>query len=361
MGRTGDRLRCCLGGRDLLSHSGLRGPALNHAFSGLPVLGNNRSADGEGNEYTAIRCTRRPGQHDIPRIGIVDLMATTARGLAQRQFARLVESALRHNSLCAEVNIVNLDAASSWPRLAGTRADWDRIASFDALIVTGAEPKSTALARDPSFAIVEEILTVADSRAVSIVFSCLSAHAALDMLYSIPRHRLPEKRIGVLAHRVTADASTLTGGLPSVVRFPHSRWNMVHRSDLTASNVNPLMVTGTDDWGIATSPDGIRYVFLQGHPEYFADTLLREYRRDVRRFLHGEAQVYPTVPRDYLSSSSFEAAIKFSVHAKRNRSLQTAAAFPDMELDPGLGHAWEPSANVFAANWTSRVAGLVNA
>ena len=98
---------------------------------------------------------------------------------------------------------MNLDAASSWPRLAGTRADWDRIASFDALIVTGAEPKSTALARDPSFAIVEEILTVADSRAVSIVFSCLSAHAALDMLYSIPRHRLPEKRIGVLAHRVS--------------------------------------------------------------------------------------------------------------------------------------------------------------
>ena len=128
MGRTGDRLRCCIGGRDLLSHSGLRGPALNHAFSGLPVIGNNRSADGEGNEYTAIRCARRPGQHDIPRIGIVDLMATTARGLAQRQFARLVESALRHNSLCAEVNIVNLDAASSWPRLAGTRADWDRIA-----------------------------------------------------------------------------------------------------------------------------------------------------------------------------------------------------------------------------------------
>ena len=65
MGRAGDPLRCCLGGRDLLSHSGLRGPALNHAFSGLPVLGNNRSADGEGNEHTAIRCTRRPGQHEF--------------------------------------------------------------------------------------------------------------------------------------------------------------------------------------------------------------------------------------------------------------------------------------------------------
>jgi homoserine O-succinyltransferase len=121
------------------------------------------------------------------------------------------------------------------------------------------------------------------------------------------------------------------------------------------------MVAETDDRGIATSPDGIRYVFLQGHPEYFADTLLREYRRDVRRFLSGAAEVYPTVPQDYLSSSSVEAAIRFSVHAKRNRLSQTAAAFPEMELDPGLGHAWEESANVFATNWMSRVAGLVNA
>ncbi len=37
-------------------------------------------------------------------------------------------------------------------------------------------------------------------------------------------------------------------------------------------------------------------VFLQGHPEYDADTLAREYRRDMLRFLRGEAPAPPRLP-----------------------------------------------------------------
>ena len=45
-----------------------------------------------------------------------------------------------------------------------------------------------------------------------------------------------------------------------------------------------------------------RYVFVQGHPEYDAQTLLREYRRDAIRFLAGERESFPRVPDNYFSA-----------------------------------------------------------
>ena len=35
------------------------------------------------------------------------------------------------------------------------------------------------------------------------------------------------------------------------------------------------------------------FVHFQGHPEYGAQTLLKEYRRDIKRFLRGERETYP--------------------------------------------------------------------
>ena len=44
------------------------------------------------------------------------------------------------------------------------------------------------------------------------------------------------------------------------------------------------------------------FLFLQGHPEYEAGTLLREYRRDIARFLRGEREHYPAVPQGYFDA-----------------------------------------------------------
>ncbi len=303
----------------------------------------------------------RPGTlRDTFRIGIVDLMATTARGLAQAQFARLLRSATSDDRIEADVGIVNLDPTDSWPRPPGTRADWDRIAAFDAVIVTGAEPRAAESRLDPSFPVVEKILDVTMPRAVSTIFSCLAAHAALEHLYSIPRYQLAEKRVGVLTHVVSADASPLTTGLPDLVAMPHSRWNTVHRGDLTAAGARPVICTGSEDWAVATSPDGIRYIFLQGHPEYFADTLLREYRRDVRRYLDGMSEVYPAVPAGYLSACDVEALTGFAAHARQHRSGHLLAEFPAVTPDPAAARAWVQPAAAFAANWTGRVTGLAS-
>jgi homoserine O-succinyltransferase len=294
------------------------------------------------------------------RIGIVDLMASTARGAAQAQFTRLLRSAADGSGIDARVDVVNLDPTDSWPRPPGTRAVWDRIAAFDALVVTGAEPRAAGSGGDPCFPVVEKILGATAPNAVSVIFSCLAAHAALKHLYAIPRQRFGEKLVGVLTHVVSADPSPLTTGLPDLVAMPHSRWNTVRLEDLTAAGVRPVMCTGSGEWAAATSPDGIRYVFLQGHPEYFADTLLREYRRDVRRYIEGLSETYPALPTGYLPAADVEALNGFAGYARRHRQAHALAEFPAVGPDPAVARAWATPAAALAANWTNRVTGLAN-
>jgi homoserine O-succinyltransferase len=288
-------------------------------------------------------------------------MATTARRLAQNQFARLLESSLPRGAERVEIIAVDLDSHASWPGSPGTADDWDLIASFDALIVTGAEPQAAELRVDPSFALVGKILDATSARAVPVLFSCLSAHAALGHLYGVRRRRLAEKCIGVLPHTVAPNSSGLTAGMSQQMAMPHSRWNTIRRTDMVEAGVPLAILVGTDDWAVATSPDGVRYTFVQSHPEYFSDTLLREYRRDVRRFLDGESDTYPCMPRGYFSATHAGVLAAFSRHARNNRSAATFAAFPEIRLGPESAQTWTSTARVLTANWTRNVLEVLNA
>ena len=46
------------------------------------------------------------------------------------------------------------------------------------------------------------------------------------------------------------------------------------------------------------------FVFCQGHPEYDAETLGREYLRDMGRFLRGESGDVPPMPENYFDRAT---------------------------------------------------------
>ena len=46
------------------------------------------------------------------------------------------------------------------------------------------------------------------------------------------------------------------------------------------------------------------FVFFQGHPEYSSETLMREYRPDIGRYLKGERATFPTLPASYLGEEA---------------------------------------------------------
>ena len=72
------------------------------------------------------------------------------------------------------------------------------------------------------------------------------------------------------------------------MNIPHSRGNDLAERDLKAAGYRILTrapVAGVD---MFARQEGSFHLFFQGHPEYEPATLLREYRRDIGRFLRGE-------------------------------------------------------------------------
>jgi homoserine O-succinyltransferase len=83
------------------------------------------------------------------------------------------------------------------------------------------------------------------------------------------------------------------------------------------------------------------FVFIQTHPEYDHDTLLREYRRDVTRFHAGQQTDCPRLPRNYFDRQTTAELETSPVADASLKMLQQAA--PD--------NGWRPMAVQLYRNW----------
>ena len=93
------------------------------------------------------------------------------------------------------------------------------------------------------------------------------------------------------------------------------------------------------------------FVHFQGHPEYRADTLLKEYRRDIKRFLRRERDTYPTIPVGYFGIAATQLLDDFRKVALSDRREQIIECFPNAEVVADLQNTWQPSAVRIYGNW----------
>ena len=96
-------------------------------------------------------------------------------------------------------------------------------------------------------------------------------------------------------------------------------------------------------------------VFLQGHPEYDAAALLKEYRRDVHRFLEGQSDRYPSMPLNYFGEETRQRLEAFREHVLGDKNADPPA-FPFLPEHLMPAHVWRPSAVRFYRNWLSTMA-----
>jgi homoserine O-succinyltransferase/O-acetyltransferase len=95
------------------------------------------------------------------------------------------------------------------------------------------------------------------------------------------------------------------------------------------------------------------FLFLQGHPEYDQGSLLREYYRDVGRFLRGERDAYPQMPRDYFDTDCGAALDAFRIRALAQRSRELLGDFPTVDVEGATSRDWRVTAVRIYANWLS--------
>src|SRR5205823_11792659 len=126
---------------------------------------------------------------------------------------------------------------------------------------------------------------------------------------------LDEKRFGVFECARMSD-HPLMAGVPFQLRIPHSRCNELHEDRLTSCHYEIL--TKSDEAGVDMFVKKRKslFVFFQGHPEYDQRALLREYRRDIGRFLRGERDSYPGLPHGYVDSCAADALNAFRAQAQ---------------------------------------------
>jgi homoserine O-succinyltransferase len=200
------------------------------------------------------------------------------------------------------------------------------------------------------------VLDWAEENTLSTVLSCLAAHAGVLHSDGIERHRLSDKRFGVFEFSRAADHE-LTRGLRDGIQFPHSRWNEVRADALESCGYTILTESG--DAGVdcfVKRKKRSLFVHFQGHPEYQAETLFKEFRRDVRRFLRHERETYPTAPVGYFGEEVTSCLIDFQQKVRASRVEEAMEGFPEMVLTRSLRNAWRaPAVNVYR-NWLELIA-----
>jgi homoserine O-succinyltransferase len=225
-------------------------------------------------------------------------------------------------------------------------------ARADGLIVTGTEPLTDDLRTEPYWGALAELIGWAEGSVASALLSCLAAHAAALLFDGIERETLPAKCSGIFVQAIRTD-HPLTEGLGELVHMPHSRLNDLPSALLQADGYSNLIESPEMTWTVAVKDRGsCTFVLVQGHPEYSTTSLLREYRRDLARFLRGEREVVPAIPVGYVDDESHRLLESFEAQVlARPTDPELMSHFPLEPVARRLVNTWQLSGARLYANW----------
>jgi hypothetical protein len=108
---------------------------------------------------------------------------------------------------------------------------------------------------------------------------------------------------------------------------PHSRWNDISRAQFEAAGLRVLVESEEVGVHLATSHDGLRMVFFQGHPEYDTISLLKEYKRDALLHVQGNLPSFPPFPEHYIARH--EQAILLEWRDSLSHAARAGQALPE--------------------------------
>lgn len=305
-------------------------------------------------------------QQDIRElhIGLLNMMPDAALAATERQFFRLVGES---NPIAQFY--VHPFSLSQLPRGEDARAyieeyyepfEHIREQGLDALIVTGANVAGSELSTQPFWEPLNEVIDWALENVTSILCSCLATHAMLQFRYGQKRI-LQEKKIwGVFSHRVVDKSHPLVNDINTRFDVPHSRWNAVTREQFDKAGLR-VLVEGEQGVHLATSADGLRVVFFQGHPEYDTISLLKEFKREVLLFASGERRVFPPFPENYFSEFAKAVIDEYRQAIENNRKGdQSVPEFPEQLIASQLDNTWRDSAVEVVGNWMGAIYQVTN-
>lgn len=238
-------------------------------------------------ENIFVMTEKRATSQDIRplKIAILNLMPTKV--VTETQLLRLIGN----TPLQVDVVLLHMDSHVSKNTSAEHLTAFYRTFSdvkdetFDGLIITGAPVEHLPFEEVDYWEELKEILEWKIHNVFSTFHICWGAQAGLYYHYGIPKYHMGKKLFGVYPHKVTKKNVKLLRGFDDVFYAPHSRYTEVRREDIEkVPDLEILAESPQAGIYIVASKDE-RQIYVSGHSEYDANTLLLEYERDIAKGL----------------------------------------------------------------------------
>jgi homoserine O-succinyltransferase/O-acetyltransferase len=292
---------------------------------------------------------------DLLRIALVNNMPDAALEDTELQFFDLLSAAAVATPISLKLfslpDVPRTDAGEKHLRNFYSGADELLSSRFDGVIITGTEPRRPNLRDEPYWRALVEVFSWAETNTTSTILSCLAAHAGVLATDDIPRSPLGDKQFGVFEYK-TLTPHPLTEGIGNSMRIPHSRWNEVKADALTSCGYQVL--TQSANAGVdlfVKQKQNSLFVHFQGHPEYNTRTLLKEYRRDIKRFLRRERETYPSLPQGYFDEAASGLLEDFRSRAVADPVDGMLAQFPEAAVAATVQNIWQKAGIQVYRNW----------
>lgn len=189
---------------------------------------------------------------------------------------------------------------------------------YDGMVITGAPVELMEFEEVEYWDELCEIMEWSKSHVHSTFHICWGAQAGLYYHYGIKKKMLPQKAFGVFKHTLEYKTGMLFRGFDDEFYVPHSRYTTLDEEAVFA-HPDLRVISVSPDVGIfAVKSQDDRHIFITGHSEYDADTLKKEYLRDISNDIDVE------VPYNY---------------------------FPDDNPNKEPQVSWRSCANLLYSNW----------
>ena len=271
-------------------------------------------------ENIFVMTDERAGHQDIRPLQILMLNLMPTKIDTETQLSRLlgntplqVELTLMHTSSHKSKN-------TSEDHLLAFYTTFDKVKDryFDGLVITGAPVEMMEFEEVEYWDELCEIMEWSTTHVHSTFHICWGAQAGLYYHFGVKKKTLDKKMFGVFPHIADYKRSMLFRGFDDVFMVPHSRHTTIDREDLEGIPGLKILASSPEAGVFALSTKKGRQIFITGHPEYDAETLGREYWRDVNAGKPIE------IPKNY---------------------------YPDNDPSKAPVSTWRSSANLLYCNW----------
>ena len=271
-------------------------------------------------ENIFVMTDERAGKQDIRPLQILMLNLMPTKIDTETQLSRLlgntplqVELTLMHTSSHKSKN-------TSQDHLLAFYTTFDKVKDryFDGLVITGAPVEMLEFEEVEYWEELCEIMEWSTTHVHSTFHICWGAQAGLYYHFGVQKKPLDKKMFGVFPHIADYKRSMLFRGFDDVFMVPHSRHTTIDREDLEGIPGLKILASSPEAGVFALSTKKGRQIFITGHPEYDAETLGKEYWRDVN------ANKPIEIPQNY---------------------------YPDNDPTKAPVSTWRSSANLLYCNW----------